>query len=548
MNETLREPCELALKCYLQQGVWRKWEDTFEMTRDGAYRFLGFQFDNYSIESDTSNYSVLVKTTAWQSLVDKMHRIFNGKIRSKILHSTIGHAVRNRVEHPKPFSIERLQECCDEIIEVLVQHYETQAEALVPVFNIHLSGELLYEIPLGRAMFCAGNSNSLLARVVDYSPEVLGFQQNSDIRECSFLRIPVSGDDEHQHEQATADAETALAVLRFITVWQTKVDGLAKRKNPAAFVSQWKTEAQKILFHRPADEDITGGHSRILPPLTMAERYIEYGMKLYGLDDLNYHFEQAQAHNPVSHRVQRALTMYDSGTQAHSDWEALYRYVVSIEIALSTKRNEGRASLIKKLNNLIFYSEHVGISMRKYKECDAEESTFSRQVRLTVDPLDRFYGHRNDILHGNNIDVEAIAENDVEEARELAHNAVRLLAKYARKFKWSHKDCMHTWFHNCERVSNCNWLTEKQKIIIGNQVGYVWTAASELQGKHPAKFKQTNGCLDRFIKQLGKDRRDRNRLEKVVRELERSGSAFPCETGISARIADIMATLGDVDL
>lgn len=545
-RKSLKDQCILALATYLQQGEWYKWEDTFELTGDGAYRFLGFQFDNYNLESDSIQYSILVKSAVWQTLVDQIHSLFHGKIRSKLLRSTLGNAIRYKVEHPVPFSNGKLGECCDEIADILLLHFETQAEALVPVFNIHVSEELNHEIPLGRATFCAGGSNSMLAKLIDNLADALRIEQYSDIHDCNFLRVRVSGDQEHQYEQAKAEAETALSVLRFITVWRTNTDRLPRRENPAAYVSQWRTEAQKILFYIPPDPVITLAHTAIMPPLTMAEKRLDMGRGIHGLDDLNYHFEESQADNPISQRVQRALALYESGTQATNDWEALYRYVVCVEIALSTTKNEVRTSVIKKLNSLIFYGEHVGLGMRKHEHLDAGQGKFGRKVQSLVNPLDTYYGHRNDILHGNDVDVDAIAENDVEDARELAHNTVRLLAKFARKYSWNDKDCIGAWFENGKRIAKCNWFTEEQKIVFCNQVELLRAAAKDTNVIHPTQVRHLIGRLNRLLVHISKDRLDRSKLGKVVRELEDAVQALPDNADVSETLSDMLATLNEL--
>ena len=100
-KNALKEQFDVTIREYLQQAEWHKWDDAFELSKDGSYRFLGFQFDNYHVDVDSAKYSILVKASAWDLLIEQVYRLFQGKVRSKLLNSTLGDAIRHQVDYPK---------------------------------------------------------------------------------------------------------------------------------------------------------------------------------------------------------------------------------------------------------------------------------------------------------------------------------------------------------------------------------------------------------------------------------------------------------------
>lgn len=67
-------------------------------------------------------------------------------------------------------------------------------------------------------------------------------------------------------------------------------------------------------------------------------------------------------------------------------------------------------------------------------------------VRMTAQPFSWFYMLRGKILHGNPVSDYEISDNDIEDVRILAHNAVRLLAKVSREFHWQTYKEAKNWF------------------------------------------------------------------------------------------------------
>ena len=304
-----------------------------------------------------------------------------------------------------------------------------------------------------------------------------------------------------------------------------------------------------MIFYEPTERRWTSAPASIMPPLTMPEKRIDDAKEFFGLDNLNCHFDLTNADNPISNRVIRALTMYDSGTRAFTDWEALYRYVVSIEIAISTKRNEGRKKLTAKLNSLILYGGHVGVGMKREESlANPEHTAYGRRVELTVMPFEKYYELRNDILHGNEIVNERLSDTDVDEARELAHNTVRLMAEFSRKYEWKDITQLRDWFETGQRIANIIGLTDDHKIVFGDQVESLRAAIRNLNETYPIESGKIVGRLNRLVAYLNKDRLDKNKLAKVTRELDNAGHALSSNSVVTAKISEILAMVDDLPL
>ena len=103
--------------------------------------------------------------------------------------------------------------------------------------------------------------------------------------------------------------------------------------------------------------------------------------------------------------------------------------------------------LKKDLETLIKYGRgYVGTKNEDENQSEPEIITWNEMVKRTAEPFADFYILRNKILHGNEMSEDAISDDDVEYARKLAHNAVRLIAKLARKLEWKTYNEAKGWF------------------------------------------------------------------------------------------------------
>ena len=431
---------QTALLKYLRQVDMYTIRKETELTRSGKYRNLCFMKTFYKDE-DKKPYRLLVPTDAWHELLREVDQIFESKIKGKLTHRAIDRTICELQEFP--FSEETLIQHSKDIFAMLWWHFELQVEALVPLYNIRCTGHL--ELPLANTVLYSGNSESILARKASH-PDLRGYGGEADVKDNSFLCIPVTGDDESRLAQVELESEQALKVLRFVTFWQSATKGNKRTKvNLANFVSLWKTDTRRIFYHKPDEsDDRTGLYSDIQSKLVIDERDVDAARQHLGLDDINYHYQNPD--NPSSDRVRRALELYDSGTRALTNWQALYRYVACINVALPTSSSQGK-ELAQHLETLIKYGgNYIGTMKKDSSLSDPNTTTWDSMVRMTAEPFAQFYMLRGKILHGNPMSDDEISDTDIEDVRILAHNAVRLLAKVSREFQWQNYKEAKNWF------------------------------------------------------------------------------------------------------
>ena len=432
-----KQTFETALAQYLQQANMFTIYEEHPLTESGKYRNLCFMKTYYK-EGDKTPHRLLVPTVAWLTFLQQIQLVFDSKINGKLVNRAIDHVICGMSEFP--LTNEQLKTYGDEIFQVLWRNYESTAEALVPLYNLYTRDRI--EIPLARTMFNSGDEESILAKRAKHEdiPHTL-----SEIADHSFLKIQVSGDNESKLAQVEFEAEQALKVLRFITIWQTTTVGTTRiRFNSASYVTIREAGMRRIIYHNPDRLDLRPGlFGDREKSMNLSNKDLDNARKYYGLDDINYHFGEAS--NPISERVIKSLELYDSGTRALTDWQALYRYVAAINVALPTSSSSGE-DLAKLLETLIKYGGSYVGKMVTDDTADSDIVTWEEIVKGTAEPFKRFYTLRGKILHGNELREDDISDADVEGARVLAHNAVRLLAKLAREFKWQTYKEAKKWF------------------------------------------------------------------------------------------------------
>lgn len=429
-----------ALTRYLQHAKMFPLFEEESLTETGEYRHLCFMKTYYK-EGDETPYRFLVPTSAWLEFLERIDQIFASRVNGKLAHRAIDQVICELAAFP--FNDDTLEEYSNAVFEILLRHFELQIEALVPLYNIRCEG--VFEMPLANTVLHSGHSGSLLANKISHLD--IG-RDLSELRDNCFLCIQVTGDNESRLAQVELETEQALKVLRFITMWHSTTKGNKRKKvNPANFVTARKTEARQILYHRPdVPTSRPGLHSDIENPLNLGKQGVELAQQYLGLDDLNYHYQNIE--NPISDRVRRALELYDSGTRALTNWQALYRYVASINVALPTSSSRGN-ELEKHLETIIKYGGHyVGTMKKDDTLSDPDTTTWDEMVKKTAEPFTQFYMLRGKILHGNPMSEDELSDTDVEDARVLAHNGVRLLAKLAREFQWENYKEAKNWFNS----------------------------------------------------------------------------------------------------
>lgn len=134
-------------------------------------------------------------------------------------------------------------------------------------------------------------------------------------------------------------------------------------------------------------------------------------------------------------------------TGALTNWQALYRYVVSINVVLPHSGSK-RKEILKDLTTLVQYGgNYVGTMRREIEGIDDPETiTWDELVERTTEPFGKSYTNRG-ILHGN-LPLEDLSDDETHEIRILAHNAIRLMAVLQRKFNWKNDKEAIAWFKN----------------------------------------------------------------------------------------------------
>jgi hypothetical protein len=413
-----------------------------ELTQTGEYRYLCFIKTYYKEDDGTETpHNLLVPISAWLEFLKQIDRIFESKINGKLANRVIDQVVYELNTFPFPFDNDTLEECSNAVFEILLQHFELQVEALVPLYNIR-SFDVL-EIPLANTVLHSGHSSSLLANKISH-PDI--GQDLSSLRENCFLCVQATGDDESRLAQVEYESEQALKVLRFVTMWQYITKGNKQiRVNRATSVTTRQMNRRYTLYHkRNAPADRPAWHSDCPEPLILRKQSVDLARQHFGLDDLNYHYQNID--NPNSERVHRALELYDSGTRALTKWQALYRYVVSINVALPTS-SSSRNELAKHLKILIKYGgNYVGTIKKDGSLSDPDTATWDELAKMAAEPFSQFYILRDKILHGNLMSDNEFSDEDLENARSLAHNAVRLSARVARELQWQTYREAKNWF------------------------------------------------------------------------------------------------------
>lgn len=318
--------------------------------------------------------------------------------------------------------------------------YEQTLVALVPVYNIEAN--ITAPFQLGNAsLYPNGSSASLLLRLRE---EGIRHAANNLPDNVCFLKINVAGDGNHSTEQALIKAERALMILRFVARWIERNDGVRKtRSNRAVAVQTVKPDSQHVFFLDPDDEASRGTSSHFPSLFSLDDEDVRIAREYYGLDDLNYHC--ANLDNPVSARILQTIELYDSGVKTKSIWQALYRYVVCVNMIIQTS-DSGGEKIRDRLTTLLEYGGiYVGSMAKENMDVDPDRLTWKQLVDNTVKPYTDHYIIRSQLLHGNEI-KDDFTDEKVQSARQLAHNAIRIMAQLAHEFEWSKPKEVKKWF------------------------------------------------------------------------------------------------------
>lgn len=430
-----------AAKRYFESMLLLPANESFEKTLDGSYHQVCSIHQYFKKTDDNTPYQIVCATTDWINFVSQAQKLFDNKISFTRMDSTLMTIVCSSQEWP--FSEEQISQYIDKLQDWAEKQFQTAFTAVVPLYNLMMSLEI-DQVPLANSILHRGSSDSLLATLSKNKRLGNWLTLPSD---ANFLAIPVSGDHEAVTHVARLEANRSLALLCFICHWTQRISGLNYMiENEASHVTLFPSESAQFLYYDPnlGTDALGGGNITGKALYLFDKRKLESAKDIYELDNLNYHFQNEAI--PVSSRIVRALELYDSGVRASPNWQALYRYVASINTAVLQSRDKRREMTLRLQKIIEFGGNYVG-PMDDLDEIadDLESRRWSELVKKTAKPFDDFYVLRGRIIHG---DVFDPTSENVHKVRVLANNAIRLMAKLAREFNWITKSDIEKWFKN----------------------------------------------------------------------------------------------------
>ena len=381
--------------------------------------------------------------------MNQVDSLFDSQVSPATVRSSLQRAinlVHDNTTFIFPFETEEQEQLYhDKIYELLNFHHERQYDAIVPMYQLESANGV--EFPLANAVLFAGGKRTQLATIANNESNYIQDDDKRQIELCSYLKFSVTGDAGSRLEQTEYEVERSLQVLRFITPW---FENDKKAYNPAHGVSMWKQSDRVIVFssiskaigHGLVSAEIPNG---IFGARRIGAELLSDAQEFYGLDDINCHFQSADG-NPVSKRICRALSFYDTAAQTSIIQVAFSNFVISVDILLPPKKAKATV-LTGYLKSLIEHTKYYVGKMNLNEELAVPESTqWPERVHLTTVDFKDFYKTRGQILHGNDEKHFPISKLQVKKARQIAHNAIRAYAYLARTFQWQKDKDAENWF------------------------------------------------------------------------------------------------------
>ena len=402
--------------------------------------------------------SLLITESSWLNLLKKVDDIFGSTVRERIVSVAVPSKIRELYDAGGfPFDEDELRVTSGKVFSELHAYSQQETEFLSPINHLKFDRSQSYTVSLANAVLYTASPDSLLVKAAKRATN-----ENSDVdwSRHGFLHLLVSGDGDTRRLRALSEAENALKVLRFVGEWRSKVSNNRIEWNNNVLPATILRDASK-LFYGIADGNIAGkvrAHVPSSSPVTLTETFFTNARQYYGLEDINHHYKNIG--NRISEQVIRALTLYDSGIRASTDWEAMYQYVSSINVAVLTGTGNS-SKLSKDVRTLI----HFGNGFLSTKREGSDQSrtvkfNWNDLVKEKVNPFADFYQLRSQIVHGSEMNYGRITHEVLKDARELAHNAVRIVAYLARQNGWSDYDTVKNWFEAKRR----KWEAEEATI------------------------------------------------------------------------------------
>ncbi len=445
-NQERKQKFESAIKEYFCQAKMYSIRDSFELQKTGDYAYV-FGLSSFSEEEREENVYFLVPIDAELELMDKIDGLFESQISPKTVRNSFGFTIKQIVKSNEEFifpfeSDEKEQQYHDKLYRMLNFHYKRQYDVIVPMYQLECAQGV--EFPLANAVLYSGGRQSHLATIANNNDNHFRDDDRQQIESCSYLKFPVTGDNNSRLVQAEFEVEQALQVLRFTYPWFEK-DGRAF--NSAHGVSMWKHSDRVIVYDRtsatgnsiPWYAEIPNG---IFRTRRISGELLRDAKKYSCLDSINYHFQNYDR-NLVSRRFCRSFKYYDIASQISDADVALANFIISVDILLPSGTAEELTSYLSSL--IEKGNQYEGKMTLNEQLTNPDKTTWPERVRLTVSDYKEFYIIRDKVVHGNTMS-DAIPDIQVKKSRQIAKNAIRAFAELSRAFNWQSDKEAKKWF------------------------------------------------------------------------------------------------------
>lgn len=393
------------------------------------------------LEQDSQTYRLAVTNDVWTFFRASLRKHFEGRIQGLTLKTWLAFQLSKHSTYP--FDDSTVDMLVESVVEKIKEYLDTMLLAFVPVHNIVLSVD--EEISLGLVKLLTPKAvEQKLPRESIEKLRDLGAA--SETTSMNYFQMQVNGDLKYRNELVQALCFDAISIIRFAFPWWESADDESERK--PSKVSIWGESTYSVLSVRPESGEIASTSSEIRLCVINRDR-LDYAIESTGLDYINGHF--SGTHADVSMRIVNAIRMYDSAVMSSHRWQAYYRYVVSMEIAIPInvqKEDKFRKALETTIRFGGNYLGTVGSVPPLEESADFWERFVKHVIELKQNRS--AYQTRGQILHSNflNIDDFDISLNELEMLRRLAFNVIRLVARLAVEFEWNSIGDAKTWYKN----------------------------------------------------------------------------------------------------
>lgn len=401
---------------------------------------------------------------AWEVYLISIETLADGLVNFKTVSKCIDKALEPYTVIP--LELGQREAAATQIVDWFNRYYDHRTTSYVPLSNIEVSSDV-EPLQLAHAILYRGFSGSELSEHIRNLPDDLSF--NVPERTC-FLKFDTMGDDESIERQILEKTQQSLRVLRFCSWTNSTIKGTRRRfYNQVRDVSYFPYHAPAGYYlytnrdNHPFNRYLVNNTSPT--SLKIDVEQVE-AFNLMGRELLNIHF--ANTGSPISEHILLALEWYDSGLQAQTNRDAVYRFLVCLNAIVGWDYSQDSltspimATRFRKLFALSATHENDTISFDIYGQLEGlkDLSTWNASGKPVESVINKVAGtyaelftilyqeQRNPILHGKPHKLGTpVSSQDVKNSQLLAQNGLRLVMKLiADNAAWTTRDDIENWF------------------------------------------------------------------------------------------------------